>query len=84
MAENNDARVLLLFRRQVAATVGVEKAEDGLVRFFAAVILKRLDGNPGSVFFAKAVGELDFRVDAIIVANVSADKSDHNDGRGGG
>jgi len=54
------------------------------VRFFAAVILKRLDGNPGSVFFAKAVGELDFRVDAIIVANVSADKSNHNDGRSGG
>ena len=50
----------------------------------AAVILKGLHENGGSIFFAKALDELDFGVDAIIVVNESADKTNDNDGWSGG
>jgi hypothetical protein len=53
------------------------------VSVFAAVILEGLDRNGGSVLFAKAVDELDFGMDAIIVTNETANKTDDDDWRGG-
>jgi hypothetical protein len=49
----------------------------------AAMILEHLDVHAGSVSFAEAFDELDFGVNAVIVANESADKAD-DDGFGRG
>ena len=46
----------------------------------AAMVFKRLYKNPGGIYLAKALDELHFRVNAVIVANKSADKTDDNDG----
>lgn len=46
----------------------------------AAMVFKRLYENAGSIFLAKSLDELDFRVNAVIVVNESADKTDDNDG----
>ena len=46
----------------------------------AAMVLKRLYENAGSIFLAKALDELDFRVNAVIVVNETTDKTDDNDG----
>jgi hypothetical protein len=49
----------------------------------AAMILEHLDVHVRSIAFAEALDELDFAVNAIIVANESANKAD-NDGCGKG
>ncbi len=49
----------------------------------ATMVFKRLYENSGSIFLAEALDELHFRVNAVIVANKSADKTDDNDGRVG-
>ena len=46
----------------------------------AAMIFKRLYENSGSIFLAEALDELDFRVNAVIVVNETADKTDDDDG----
>ena len=46
----------------------------------ATMVFKRLYKNSGSIFLAKALDELDFRVNAVIVVNETADKTDDNDG----
>ncbi len=83
MAKNNDAGVLLFFGRKLSIAVGVQESKNCLMSVLAAMILKGLDESAGSIFFAQALDELDFRVNAIIVANVTADKSDDNDGWSG-
>ena len=47
------------------------------------VVLEHLDMNAGGIFFAKALDELDLRVNAIIVANETTDKTNDHDGRSG-
>src|SRR5271155_3492861 len=83
MAENNDASVLLFFERKLSITVGIQEVKDRLMGIVTTVVLKRLDENAGSVFFAEALDQLDFGVDAIIVANIAADKTDDNNGGSG-
>jgi hypothetical protein len=62
----------------------MQKAKDGLMGLLASVILKRLDENAGSIFFAKALNELDLGVDTIVVVNEAADKANYHDGRSRG
>ena len=83
MAKNNDAGVLFFFRRQISIAVGMQTAKDRLMGLLAAMILEHLDVHVRSVAFAEALDELDFAVNAIIVANESADKA-KNDGCGRG
>ena len=80
MAENNDASVLLFFERKLSISVGIQEVKYRLMGIVTAVVLKRLNENAGSIFFAQTLDELDFRVDAIIVANVAAEKTDDNNG----
>src|SRR5580765_2114134 len=47
---------------------------------FTAMVFKRLYENAGSIFLAKSLDQLDFRVNAVIVVNETADKTDDNDG----
>jgi hypothetical protein len=83
VAKNNDAGVLFFFRRQSSIAVGMQTAKDRLMGLLAAMILEHLDVHVRSVAFAEALDELDFAVNAIIVANESADKA-KNDGCGRG
>jgi len=83
VAKNNDAGVLFFFRRQSSIAVGMQTAKDRLMGLLAAMILEHLDVHVRSVAFAEALDELDFAVNAIIVANESANKAD-NDGCGKG
>ena len=83
MAKNNDAGVLFFFRRQSSIAVGMQTAKDRLMGLLAAMILEHLDVHVRSIAFAEALDELDFAVNAIIVANESANKAD-NDGCGKG
>ena len=78
MAKNNDAGVLFFFRRQSSIAVGMQTAKDRLMGLLAAMILEHLDVHVRSVAFAEALHELDFGVDAVIVADKSADKADNN------
>jgi hypothetical protein len=83
VAKNNDAGVLFFFVRQGSIAVGMQTAKDLLMGFPAAMILEHLNVHARSVSFAEALHELDFGVDAVIVANKSADKADNNGfGRG--
>ena len=86
MAKNNDAGVLLFFGGELSIAVGIEPAKNGFMRVLAAMILKHLEVHAGRVSFAEALDELDLGVNAVIVANESADKADHYDrfGRGNG
>jgi hypothetical protein len=61
----------------------MQKAKDCLVGVLAAMVLEHLDVNAGGIFFAKALDELDFGVDAVIVVNEAADKANDNDGWSG-
>ncbi len=83
MAENNDASVLLFFERELPITVGIQEVKHCLMGIVTAVVFKRLDENAGSIFFVQALDELNFGVDAIIVANIAAEKTDDNNGRSG-
>ena len=80
VAKNNDVCVLLFFTRQRAIAVGIKQVKDCLMGVLATVVLKRLHEYGGSIVLAQALDELDFRVDAIIVADEAADKTNHNDG----
>ena len=83
MAKNNDVGVLFLFGGQGAIAVGMQTAKNRLMGLLAVMILKHLDVHAGSVSFAEALDELDFAVNAVIVANESAHKADdHGFGRG--
>ncbi|HWO39700.1 MAG TPA: hypothetical protein VNO32_63840 [Candidatus Acidoferrum sp.] len=84
MAKNNDAGVLFFFTRQGSSAVGVQKVKDRLMSLLAAMILEHLDVHAGGVSFAEALDELDFGVNAVIVANESTDKADNHDGFGRG
>src|SRR5580693_5731992 len=48
------------------------------------MILEHLDVSGGSVFFAKALDQLDFGVNAIVMVNEAADKANDDNGWGGG
>jgi hypothetical protein len=61
----------------------MQKAKDCLVGVLTVVVLEHLDMNAGGIFFAKALDELDLRVNAIIVANETTDKTNDHDGRSG-
>jgi len=61
----------------------MQKVKDRLMGLFAAMILEHLYVHAGGGSFAEALEELDFGVNAVIVANESADKAD-NDGFGRG
>jgi hypothetical protein len=80
VTKNNDAGVLFFFWRQGSVAVGVQTAKDRLMGLLAAMILEHLDVHAGSVSFAEALDELDFGVNAVIVANESADKADDDGG----
>ena len=84
MAKNNDAGVLFFLRRQGSIAVGMQKAKDRLMGLLAAMIFEHLDVHAGSIAFSEALDELDFGVNAVIVANESADKADNYDGFGRG
>ena len=61
----------------------MQKAKDCLVGVLTVVVLEHLDMNAGGIFFAEALDELDLRVNAIIVANETTDKTNDHDGRSG-
>ena len=61
----------------------MQKAKDRLVGVLTVVVLEHLDMNAGGIFFAEALDELDLRVNAIIVANETTDKTNDHDGRSG-
>ena len=51
---NNDARALLLFRRQVSIVVGVQQAQDRGICFLSSAILKYLHVHNGGIVVAKS------------------------------
>jgi hypothetical protein len=53
------------------------------VGVLAAMILEHLDVSGGSVFFAKTLDELDFRVNAIVMVNETADEANDDNGWSG-
>jgi len=79
MAENNDARVLFFFGRQLSVAVGIQQSKYRLMSILTTVVLKRLHKSSRSIFLAQTFDELNLRMHAIVVANVSADKSNHDD-----
>ena len=83
MAKNNDAGVLFFFGRQGSIAVGMQTAKDRLMGLLAAMILEHLDVHARRVSFAEALEELDFGVNAVIVANETTDKTNDHDGRSG-
>ena len=48
-----------------------------------AVVLKHLDENGGSIFFAQTLDKLNFCVNAVIVVNKSSHKTNNDDRWGG-
>ena len=84
MAKNDDPGILPFFRRQSSIAVGAQKAKDCLMGLLAPMILEHLDVQVGSISFAEALDELDFAVDAVIVMNKAADKTNDNHGWGRG
>src|SRR5580704_996310 len=76
---DNDPRASFFVGGKLAIMIGIERVQNGLVRFLAAVVFKRVDVRTGRVIPANARGKLHAAVHGIVVAHVSADKTDHND-----
>jgi hypothetical protein len=61
--------------------IGVQKTQDGVVRFFSIVIF--IDGgeNAGGIVLLKTTGELNNAVNRSVAADVTTDEPDHDNRR---
>ena len=78
MAEQDDARLRFFLGAQDAVMIGVEQAQDGLVRSFSVTVLKDLNQCTFRKVLANSLRELHGPVVAIVVAHEAASKTDED------
>jgi len=80
LAEKDNAGAGLLIRGKGAVAIGIEQANDEVVRLFSTAIFEYPDVGAGRYRFANALGHLNGAVVLIIGANETAYESDDDGG----
>ena len=80
MTVNDDAGVLLFKGRERAILVHIEEAQDMFAGFRALAILECGNRHPRRVISAQTLGQLDGRVNQIVLPDKPADEADHDEG----